>query len=52
MSSTVESSELDMAGIFADTSILLNFGLRQDSGEASEILETHESENITGRTVE
>lgn len=52
MSDQISPSTIDYSEIFADTSVLLDFTLQQDNGAAKDLLDSHPSDNIVGKTVE
>lgn len=52
MSSTYPPSSINTEEAFTDTSILLNYTLQQDDGEAEEILEDHDCVVIIGNSVQ
>ncbi|WP_148286677.1 hypothetical protein [Halarchaeum acidiphilum] len=52
MSSEAPYSPTDFSEVFYDTSVLLDFVLSQDDGEAKKLLKNHPSANYTGSTVE
>lgn len=52
MSSVISASEVDFSAVFFDTSVLLDFTLQEDDGSAEELLDSHPSSNVTGKTVE
>lgn len=47
-----EKMPQDFSELFADTSVLINFTLKQGDGSATETLEEHPSDNYIGDTVE
>lgn len=43
---------MDFSEVFSETTVLLDFTLQQDGGEAKEVLDEHDSSNVVSRTVQ